>query len=78
MDLSFSRFEPDAGIGAVAASGELAVLMVGIVARQAASPTALIAARAAPRAVAAATLLAPADGAFNGHVAQSLSDWQEA
>ena len=66
MDLSFSRFDPEGGIGAVVANGELAVLMVGI------------AARAAPRAVAAAALLAPADGAFNGSVAQSLSDWQEA
>lgn len=78
MDLSFSRFDPEGGIGAVVANGELAVLMVGIAARQATSPTALIAARAAPRAVAAAALLAPADGAFNGSVAQSLSDWQEA
>ncbi len=40
MDLSFSRFEADATV--VALPPDLAVLMVGIAARQAASPTALV------------------------------------
>jgi hypothetical protein len=43
VDLSFSRFETDVRV--VALSPDLAVLMVGVAARQAASPTALVQAR---------------------------------
>ena len=69
VDLSFSRFEADVTV--VALPPDLAVLMVGVAARQAASPTAmmqaaLLASRALP------DRFAPAHGAFNLAVAQLL------
>lgn len=61
MDLSFSRFEADVQI--VALPSDLAVLMVGVAARQAASPTAMVQARL-PRANYSDPFV-PAHGAFN-------------
>lgn len=71
MDLSLSRFEADGTI--VALPPDLAVLMVGVAARQAASPTALAQARLpAPHFV--RDWFAPAHGAFNHAVALLLRD----
>lgn len=73
MDLGFSRFDKDVAVTVL--PPDLAVLMVHIAARQAASPTALAhhhAARPAPD----AALFAPVDGAFNGPVARTLSNWK--
>ena len=85
MDLSFPRFDRDVEVTALPA--DLSVLMVGIAARQAASPTAVTQARAAgrhPRAPSHfilasfdARLLAPLDGAFNGPMAAALTRWQD-
>lgn len=68
MDLSFSRFEADGTV--VALPPDLAVLMVGIAARQAASPTALMQARLPV--FSRRDRLAPAHGAFNHAVAVLL------
>ena len=73
MDLSFSRFEHDAQLTVL--PPDLAVMMVGIAARQAASPTALVQAHLpAPR---VEQLFAPAHGAFNAPVAEALMRWRE-
>ena len=69
MDLSFSRFEADVTV--VALPPDLAVLMVGVAARQAASPTAMLQA-ALPAANAVSDRFAPAHGAFNLAVASLL------
>ncbi len=69
VDLSFSRFEADVTV--VALPPDLAVLMVGVAARQAASPTAMI--QASLPADGARDWFAPAHGAFNLSVAQMLS-----
>lgn len=61
MDLSFT-FDRNACVAPI--EPDLAVLMVGIAARQAASPTARAQSRLAHTAIARA-LLAPIDGAFN-------------
>lgn len=70
MDAYFTRFEPHSELTVL--PPDLAVLMVGVSARQAASPTASCWARigAVPGEEA---LLAPADGAFNGGVAARLA-----
>ena len=70
MDLSFARFEQDAHVTVL--PPDLAVLMVGVVARQGASPTALVQARLDRPALAAGPL-APASGAFNAAVAAMLA-----
>ena len=70
MDLSF-RFEADAHVTAL--PPDLAVLMVGVAARQAASPTALIHARL-PAATRPGDWFAPIHGAFNPAVARLLED----
>jgi hypothetical protein len=71
--MSFTRFERD-GIVTILPS-ELAVLLVGVVARQAASPTAM-----AQAAIVAGGMgqewLRPRDGAFSGQVAASLTGWK--
>lgn len=74
LDLSFTRFDVDAEPCAM--PHDLAVLMVGIAARQAASPTAAAQAGCMygppdPR------LFAPADGAFNGATAHAITRWSE-
>ncbi len=72
MDLSYHRFEPDARVTAL--PPDLAVMLVGVVARQAASPTAMLHARLAP--AAAAPWFAPPHGAFNLTMAQLLRLWK--
>ena len=74
MDLSFSRFEHDAQLTVL--PPDLAVMMVGIAARQAASPTAMFQARL-PDAELMQQLFAPAHGAFNAPVAAALVRWNE-
>lgn len=74
MDLSFSRFVSDAEVSLL--PGDLCVLMVGVAARQAASPTALVQA-GFTRAGADPRLFAPLDGAFNGPMAALLTVWRE-
>ena len=69
MDLSFARFEQDATVTVL--PPDLAVLLVGVAARQAASPTALVQTRL-ERAIPADALFAPAHGAFNIAVADLL------
>lgn len=54
----------------------LAVLLVGVAARQAASPTARAQAALVPDAP-VDTLLAPAGGAFHAATACALRQWQE-
>lgn len=74
MDLSFARLERDVAVTAMPT--RLAVLLVGIAARQAASPTARIQARISLPAP-AESLLAPAHGAFHHAGAQALTRWKE-
>ncbi|MBY0303704.1 MAG: hypothetical protein B7Y43_13670 [Sphingomonas sp. 28-62-20] len=74
MDLSFSRFEPDGT--AIAMPGDLAVLLVGIAARQANSPTALIGAYSGIQAK-PEDLLRPVHGAFNRAMAALICRWRQ-
>ncbi|MEN2786246.1 hypothetical protein ACFOKI_07580 [Sphingomonas qilianensis] len=69
MDLSFPRF--DHAAAATLLPPDLAVMLVAIVARQTASPTALSHARLADEVV-TGLRLAPLSGAFNAAVAASL------
>ncbi len=77
MDLNFPhfpRFDGESPVGRMPAS--LAVLMVGIAARQAAGPTAVMHALALAQAQSSGdrpALLAPAHGAFNPAVATLLA-----
>ena len=70
MDLSFPRFDRDAEL--VQLPGELAALIVGVAARQAASATAL-----AARPAAESLLFAPVHGAFNGPMARAIVRWRK-
>ena len=70
MDLSFSRFEADVTV--VALPPDLAVLMVGVAARQAASPTAILQA-ALPALHMLPDRFVPPHGAFNLAVARLLA-----
>ncbi|WP_343526661.1 hypothetical protein [Sphingomonas sp.] len=72
MDLSFTRFERETELTVL--PPDLAVLMVGATARQAASRTAAVQAGFA-RAPVDPVLFAPLDGAFNGQVARALTLW---
>ncbi|PKP94404.1 MAG: hypothetical protein CVT77_02750 [Alphaproteobacteria bacterium HGW-Alphaproteobacteria-16] len=72
MDLSF-RFDRDVTVTAIPT--ELAVLMVGVSARQAASPTARIQMRIS-RAAVSSRLLAPAHGAFSLATETLLTGWK--
>ncbi|MBQ1498029.1 hypothetical protein ACQKOH_05435 [Sphingomonas sp. NPDC092331] len=74
MDLSFARLERDVAVTAMPT--ELAVLLVGVAARQAASPTARAQARLALIAP-VEQLLAPAHGAFHGLAARALTRRRE-
>ena len=71
MDAYFTRFEPHGELTIL--PPDLAVLMVGVSARQAASPTAACWARM-DMSIAEGSLLAPALGAFNAAVAARLAD----
>ncbi|RIA37894.1 hypothetical protein DFR49_3783 [Hephaestia caeni] len=75
VDLGFSRFDKSEAL--VGLPPDLAVMMVSVSARQAASPTALFFARMACP-CAEAGLLAPAHGAFNAVVAATLRGRHEA
>ena len=70
MELGFNRWEQDAG---APLNGGFAVLLVGIAARQAASPTALAQARLERR-DRPADRLCPRGGSFAGAVAQALRE----
>ncbi len=74
MDLSFARLDRDFAVTAMPI--ELAVLLVGVAARQAASPTARAQARLALVSP-AETLLAPVHAAFHRAMAASLTRWQQ-
>jgi hypothetical protein len=81
VDLSFSRFEHDSRVTGL--PPDLAVLMVGVAARQAASPTAMIHARLSSGIDASgagahpfAHLCASDHGAFNARVAAMFTRWK--
>jgi len=74
VDLSFARLDRDVAVTAMPT--ELAVLLVGVAARQAASPTACAQTRLA-LAAPAERLLAPAHGAFHRAAALALTRRQE-
>jgi hypothetical protein len=78
LDLSFTPFDRDQEL--IAWPGDLAALMIGVAARQGASPTAIAQAELARGAQARVvpSVFAPEDGAFNGEVAAALRDWKEA
>ena len=74
LDLSYPRFDRAQELTEL--PDDLAVLMVGISARQAASPTATGWARIG-RDAPQETLFAPLHGAFNGAVAAAMQEWKE-
>jgi ABC-type cobalamin transport system permease subunit len=74
VDLSFPRFEHDVRVTAL--PPDLAVMMVGIAARQACSPTARVQARLSTS-LADPGRFAPADGTFNHAMAALLTGWKE-
>lgn len=76
MNLGF----PPIGRHAAAAplTADFAVMLVGVAARQAASPTAIFFQSRAPAAAVETTLLAPVHGAFNQAMACRLRQWKEA
>lgn len=74
MDLAYFRFEQDASVASL--PSELAVLLVGVAARQAASPTAMAQARMAPGGTGDATFM-PATGTFDERMAARLRRWKE-
>jgi hypothetical protein len=79
LDLSFARSSPFAGASITALPTELAVLLAGVVARQAACPTARAQARLAFAGVARVVVdrpLAPVSGAFSALTAAALRRWQ--
>ena len=76
MDLSFTRFDRASELCMLPA--DLAVLMVGVAARQAASVTADTQIGLARGAVLIApTPFAPADGHFSAATAQALAEWKD-
>ena len=75
LDLSFPLF--DRAVELTVLPGDLAVLMVGVAARQAASPTAMRQA-GFKRAPVHPRLFAPLDGAFNSAVAAAIFGWRAA
>ena len=70
VDLNFARFEADATV--VALPPDLAVLMVGVAARQAASPTAMIQAHLPP-VHSMPDWFSPVHGCFNLAVARLIA-----
>lgn len=75
MDLSFAGFDIKTE-AALPLPVDLAVLLVRIAARQAASPTAIAQAQMMHHPSLGARF-APADGAFNGAAAQALAGWRD-
>ena len=74
MDLSYLRFEHDASVAIL--PPDLAVLLVGVAARQAASPTAALQHRFAPT-VWADLPFRPASGAFDERQAVRIERWRQ-
>jgi hypothetical protein len=74
VDLSYLRFDHDASVAVL--PPDLAVLMVGVTARQAASPTALSQARLFPRVIESSAFF-PASGSFDAEVAARIADWSQ-
>lgn len=74
LDLGFPRFDRAHELAEL--PDDLAVLLVGVAARQAASPTAVGWARIG-RISPQETLFAPLHGAFNGPVASAILRWKE-
>ena len=72
MDLSYLRFDHDASVTVL--PPDLAVLMVGVAARQAASPTALAQAMLFPRVIESSAFFPPS-GAFDATVAARMVEW---
>jgi hypothetical protein len=75
VNVSFPPFGKDVRVTQLPT--DIAVMLVGIAARQAASPTALFQARIAANPV-EINLLVPADGTFNLAAARMLRRWKEA
>ena len=73
MDLSFARFDHNSQVTAL--PSDLAVMLVGVAARQAASATALVQADV-ERPWFSDSLFAPLHGAFNPGVAAALTAWK--
>ena len=73
MDLSFARLDRDVAVTAMPI--ELAILLVGVAARQAASPTARAQARLGVT-LPVDALMAPIHGAFHRAAALALTRWQ--
>jgi hypothetical protein len=76
VDLSFLRFDVDMDARVTVLPPDLAVMLVGVAARQAASPTALAQARLASSEM-ESLLFAPRHGSFNPGVARLLMDWKQ-
>jgi len=74
VDLSYLRFEHDASVAVL--PPDLAVLLVGVAARQAASPTARTQARFAPT-VRADLPFRPPSGAFDERQAVRIERWRQ-
>ena len=74
LDLSFPRFDRETELTVL--PGDLAVLIVGVAARQAASHTAVVQAGFTRDAV-DPKLFSPLHGAFNGPMANALTRWKE-
>ena len=70
MDLSFARFDQNSHVTAL--PSDLAVMLVGVAARQAASPTAMVQVHV-ERPRLSDSLFAPLHGAFNLAVAALLT-----
>jgi hypothetical protein len=75
LDLSFLRIEKD--LAAEGLPSDLAVLLVGMVARQAASPTAVVASQLGAEEPAPEPLLGTQHGPFSPTMAQALSKWKQ-
>lgn len=74
MDLSYLRFEHDASVAVL--PPDLAVLLVGIAARQAASPTAMMHMLFAPTVIADLPFR-PRSGAFDARQAVRIERWRQ-
>jgi hypothetical protein len=74
VDLSYLRFEHDASVAIL--PPDLAVLLVGVAARQAASPTANLQDRFAPT-VWAELPFRPSSGAFDERQAVRIKRWSQ-
>jgi hypothetical protein len=74
LDLSFPRFESDEELTEL--PGDVAGLITGVAARQAASPTALAQARFGIAAF-DQRLFQPLHGSFNAGMATALTRWKE-